>query len=157
MKLPTAITGLILILAIYLVFPIIFIRINEYFALPVINFTVVKPLGLLFIIGGLSFLVYLIFLFDRQGKGTPVPTQPTKKLIISGPYKYTRNPMYLTHMVVLSGIFIFSGYLLLLLDIFLTWLVLQLFLVCFEEPNLKKKFGKEYREYLQKIPRWLRI
>ena len=65
-------------------------------------------LGGLLINAALAVIAYLFFLFRVHGEGTPVPTQPTKKVISVGLYRYTRNPMYWCHLVIILGEFLIS-------------------------------------------------
>lgn len=60
-------------------------------------------LGGLIIILGLSLLICSIKLLEKQGKGTLAPWNPTRKLVISGPYKYIRNPMITGVLIVILG------------------------------------------------------
>lgn len=103
---------------------------------------------------GAIFFTYLVRLFNYIGKGTPVPIEPPTKLIVKGPYKYVRNPMYLNHLLMFFAIFLVFGHFLLILYVLLAWLGLNLLLVKWEEPQLKKRFGDSYADYIQKVPRW---
>jgi len=95
-----------------------------------------------------------VSLFTEYGEGTPAPFDPPKKLVIRGPYIYTRNPMMVAVCLVLSGeALLFASVPLGLW--FLTFLGLCLILIPFwEEPDLEKRFGESYRQYKQKVPRW---
>jgi protein-S-isoprenylcysteine O-methyltransferase Ste14 len=86
-------------------------------------------------------------------KGTPVPINPPPKLVIDGPYAYSRNPMMTGLFMVMAGIGIFFG------SITLTVIMTPLFIFMsilefkyIEEPELKKRFGKKYTEYKEKTP-----
>lgn len=86
-------------------------------------------------------------------KGTPVPVNPPPKLVTDGPYAYSRNPMMTGLFMVLAGIGILSG------SITLTFVMTPLFVLMsilefkyIEEPELEKRFGKEYLEYKEKTP-----
>jgi len=111
--------------------------------------------GCLIISSGLLILILTISRFATIGRGTLAPWSPTKKLVISGLYRYVRNPMIIGVLLVLIGesvtvlsIYIFS------------WAVLFFFInttyfIVFEEPGLKKRFGDEYLEYKQHVRRWI--
>ena len=84
-------------------------------------------------------------------KGTPVPVNPPPKLVTDGPYAYSRNPMMTGLFMVMAGIGILSG------SITLTFIMTPLFVLMsilefkyIEEPELEKRFGKEYLEYKEK-------
>ncbi len=89
------------------------------------------------------------------GDGTLAPWSPTKKLVTTGLYAYVRNPMILGVITVLAGesISVLSFKIFLWLCIF--FIVNNLFFVIYEEPNLEKRFGDHYREYKNKVPRWI--
>ena len=140
---------------IWIIFPLLFIWLNRYFNLPVIIFFPLQLLGALLINAALVVIAYLFFLFRVHGDGTPVPTQPTKKVISVGLYRYSRNPMYLCHLVIILGEFLISGQTILLVYLFLLWLGINQMIIWWEESDLKKRLGKPYLEYLQKVPRWL--
>jgi protein-S-isoprenylcysteine O-methyltransferase Ste14 len=88
-----------------------------------------------------------------QTKGTPVPVNPPPILVTDGPYAYSRNPMMTGLFMVMAGIGIFFG------SATLTFLMTPLFVLMsilefkyIEEPELEKRFGKEYSEYKKKTP-----
>lgn len=142
-------------LSVFLIFPLIFIHLNSLFSLPIYSFFLLKIIGIILIfVGGTSWL-YCGSLFYFLGKGTPIPTHPPKKLVIKGPYQYTRNPMDISVLIILLGYFFFFGHLILLICLFLLTGFFQLFITLYEEPTLKKKFGKEYEKYLKQVPRWI--
>lgn len=93
--------------------------------------------------------------FAVRGKGTPLPLDPPKKLVVEGPYRIVRNPMYWSVASVMLGeAAVFHSIALLeLVAIFAVGVVL--FVLFVEEPTLKQKFGTEYEEYCQQVPRWL--
>lgn len=139
----------------YVLLPVSFININSFLGLPVISIGFLKFIGIILILLGLSTALYCSGLFLIFGKGTPVPIDPPKKLVVKGLYKYSRNPIYLAHLTVFLGEFLSFGHLLLLLYLFGALIVFHLLTVYHEEPILKKRFGKSYLEYSRKTPRWL--
>src|SRR5712692_5635006 len=93
--------------------------------------------------------------FAMRGKGTPLPLDPPKKLVVVGPYRVVRNPMYWgVGSVVLGEAAIFHSIALAELAIVFAVGVI-VFVLLFEEPVLKRKFGAEYEEYCRRVPRWL--
>lgn len=142
-------------LFILLVFPYLFIKLNLYLSLPVLTVSLLKILGAFFILIGFTFHLYCIRLFRLFGKGTPVPIEPPKKLVVRGIYKYTRNPMYVCLSLDLFGYFLLFGHISLLLYLLIAWLSFHLFIIFYEEPILKIKFGKDYIDYCKNTPRWL--
>jgi protein-S-isoprenylcysteine O-methyltransferase Ste14 len=88
-----------------------------------------------------------------QSEGTPVPVNPPPKLITDGPYAYSRNPMMTGLFLAMAGVGIFFG------SITLTFIMTPLFVLMsilefknIEEPELEKRFGKEYKTYKEKTP-----
>jgi protein-S-isoprenylcysteine O-methyltransferase Ste14 len=154
MKPKSVAVAALLIIFIWGIFPAIFIWLNRFLNLSVIQFFPMQIVGSFLILAALTVIAYLFSLFKIFGEGTPVPIQPTKKVIDAGFYRYTRNPMYLCHLAVFFGEFLLTGYTILLVYLVLAWLGLHLFVTHWEEPDLKKRLGKPYLEYLQRVPRW---
>lgn len=93
--------------------------------------------------------------FAMRGKGTPLPLDPPKKLVVVGPYRVVRNPMYWgVGSVILGEAAIFHSVALAELTVVFAIGVI-LFVLLFEEPALRRKFGEEYEEYCGRVPRWL--
>jgi protein-S-isoprenylcysteine O-methyltransferase Ste14 len=112
-------------------------------------------LGMLLIFWGLLFLIYTNKLFLEIGKGTLVPWDPPKKLVVEGAYRYVRNPMISSVlMIVLGESLIFSSIELFLLFM-LFFIVNHIYFVYSEEPGLIKRFGEDYVEYKKNVPRWI--
>lgn len=111
--------------------------------------------GLVFVGIGLTIMVLTIRSFARIGKGTLAPWSPTKKLVITGLYRYVRNPMILGVLTVLAGeaIAVSSWRLTLWAAIFFG--INTVYFILYEEPDLERKFGDEYREYKKHVPRWI--
>lgn len=104
-----------------------------------------------FIVGG-SLWIWSVWRFF-QTKGTPVPINPPPTLVTDGPYAYTRNPMMTGVFMMLAATGILFG------SISLTFIVTPVFVFIsilefkyIEEPELEKRFGKEYTEYRERTP-----
>jgi len=93
--------------------------------------------------------------FAIRGKGTPLPLDPPKKLVVEGPYRVVRNPMYWgVGSVILGEAAVFHSFALAeLAGAFV--LGVTLFVLLYEEPALRQKFGPEFEEYCRRVPRWL--
>ena len=104
-------------------------------------------------IGG-ALALWCIFTFALLGKGTPAPFDPPRHLVVRGPYKFVRNPMYLGAATALAGAALFyespalAGY----VGAFL--LMTHAFVVWYEEPTLRTTFGVEYGRYCSQVRRW---
>jgi protein-S-isoprenylcysteine O-methyltransferase Ste14 len=111
--------------------------------------------GLMLVLSGLVIMGFTISSFIRIGRGTLAPWSPTKKLVITGLYRYVRNPMILGVLTVLLG----EAFSLLSKNI-LIWamsffIINTIYFIIYEEPNLEERFGDEYREYKKYVSRWL--
>lgn len=112
--------------------------------------------GWLFIAGGMQLYFACAFWgFALRGKGTPAPIDPPKKLVEEGPYRIVRNPMYWSVAFVLLGeALVFHS--LTLAELAVTLFAgANLFVLFYEEPVLRRKFGAEYEDYCRRVPRWL--
>jgi protein-S-isoprenylcysteine O-methyltransferase Ste14 len=108
----------------------------------------------LWIIGGVI-LLWSFWNFLAQGRGTPAPIDPPKELVAAGFYRYVRNPMYVGVRAAILGHFLWFGYWNLLLYAGIVFLAFHAFVTYYEEPNLKKRFGAAYEDYLKRVPRWI--
>lgn len=93
--------------------------------------------------------------FVVSGKGTPAPFDPPMRLVLHGPYRYARNPMYVGLFLVLIGEAMFCASLFILLYSLFLLAAAHIFVVFYEEPTLIRKFGESYEQYLRSVPRWL--
>lgn len=116
---------------------------------------IVKVLGLVFFISGLALFAWSVYLFWAFGKGTLAPWAPTQKLIIRGPYKYCRNPMISGVLFILIGETLFLNSVNILIVAGAFFIINTIYFILKEEPDLYKRFGKEYEEYKKKVPRWI--
>ena len=119
-----------------------------------------RELGLLEISGmcvsaiGAFVALWCVWSFVRMGMGTPAPFDPPRRLVVLGPYRYVRNPMYVGVLTVILGWTVLSGVLGLLIYAALVGTCFQLFIVYHEEPQLSRAFGKSYEEYRVRVGRW---
>jgi len=95
--------------------------------------------------------------FGHTGHGTPAPVAPPKELVVVGFYRYVRNPMYLGFFVGWIGLWIIFGHANPILIVVACGVVLgvHLFVVFYEEPTLRKKFGTDYEFFCQNVHRWI--
>jgi protein-S-isoprenylcysteine O-methyltransferase Ste14 len=104
---------------------------------------------------GVALWAWTVRLFARVGRGTLAPWDPTRRLVVEGPYRHTRNPMITAVLAVLIGealVFGSAG--------LLAWaggflLVNWVWFAAVEEPGLERRFGDEYRAYRAAVPRWI--
>lgn len=93
--------------------------------------------------------------FALRGRGTPAPIAPPQRLVLEGLHRYIRNPMYVGVLLIVVGQATLFQSMTLVRYAAAFWLAAHLFVLLYEEPALERKFGEEYREYRQRVPRWL--
>ena len=111
--------------------------------------------GLLLIAGGLALWTWTVRLFARIGRGTLAPWDPTRRLVVAGPYRHVRNPMITAVLAVLLGEACLFGSIGLLVWFAAFLAVNHGFFLVVEEPGLERRFGDEYRAYKSNVPRWI--
>ena len=111
-------------------------------------------LGAFIILCGTALVAWTIFLFRTKGQGTPNPKLPPKVFIVSGPYKFSRNPMALGGLLILLGeaAIYYSPSLLILATLY--GVIIYFNAMFIEEPELRERFGDPYRDYLERVPRF---
>ena len=113
-----------------------------------------RIIGTILIIGGVS-LGMPAFRGMLRAKTSPNPHRPTNALVFEGTYRITRNPMYLSMLVIYAGISIFfqNPWFILFLPIlawlFTTWVIIP------EEKYLEQKFGADYLDFKARVRRWI--
>jgi protein-S-isoprenylcysteine O-methyltransferase Ste14 len=116
-------------------------------------FLLAAGLMLLGLGGGLY--AWCVWDFASFGRGTPLPLDAPKKLVVRGLYRVSRNPMYLGVLGVILGWAALFAAGALLAYLAAVGLCCHLFVVCYEEPRLRQLFGAEYVGYCSRVPRWL--
>ena len=130
--------------------PLAFLRTGPRIETDVISFLAIP----LWLIGGLTVL-WCFWEFTFKGRGTPAPIDPPKELVVTGSYRYVRNPIYVGVVSIFLGHFLWFGYWALLIYTVFAFIGVYLFVVLYEEPTLRSKFGTAYEDYLKRVPRWL--
>ena len=114
-----------------------------------------RILGGILIIVGVPGLVDSFSRFALEGLGTPAPIAPPQKLVVTGLYRYVRNPIYIAVVAVIVGQALLFGDWRLIWYGALLWLVFHVAVVMNEEPTLKETFGTEYESFRANVPRWI--
>jgi len=111
--------------------------------------------GAIVFAAGFAMFVWCVLLFARVGRGTLAPWDPTRRLVVMGPYRHVRNPMITAVLTMLAGeaLFFHSGRI-------GTWLLIffainHTYFLLLEEPGLVARFGEEYERYRAAVPRWV--
>jgi protein-S-isoprenylcysteine O-methyltransferase Ste14 len=116
-----------------------------------------RMIGLVPCVAGAVLMLLCIWDFGAIGRGTPAPFDPPRRLVNRGTYAYVRNPMYLGMALFLTGealllaepriaIFVYAAALI---------VIVNLFVLFYEEPTLRKKFGADYETYCAHVRRWV--
>lgn len=141
------------IMSIWIVFPFLIRKfVDPHFAF--LGLSPVRWLGIILNILGYSLAVWCVMLFIKEGKGTPLPFAPPKRLVLTGPYRFVRNPMVIGTVLFLLGNAILLGSAGIFIYTVIIFLIMHFF-VLVEERSLVRRFGAEYTSYLKDIPRWL--
>jgi protein-S-isoprenylcysteine O-methyltransferase Ste14 len=93
--------------------------------------------------------------FARRGRGTLSPADPPRHLVVQGLYRYVRNPMYLAISLILLGEALLLGSRALLLYWAVFFVCASAFVMLYEEPYLRSRFGGEYEDYSRRVGRWI--
>ena len=114
-----------------------------------------RAIGAFLILAGVPGIVDSFRRFALEGLGTPAPIAPPVKLVVTGLYRYVRNPMYVAVIgIILGQALLFADWRLLIYAT-LFWLACHAFVVVYEEPTLRRTFGATYAAFCANVPRWI--
>jgi len=122
---------------------------------PLLGLSAFRLVGVLLIAVGLPVILDSFARFALQGLGTPAPVMPTKHLVVTGLYRYVRNPIYVGVTATILGQSLLFGNVQLLEYGLFVWLAFHLFVLGYEEAKLRSTFGDEYRAFCNNVPRWI--
>lgn len=122
---------------------------------PLLGLAVFRTIGVLMIAAGFPVLLDSFARFAIQGLGTPAPVAPPQHLVVTGLYRFVRNPMYVAVVSMILGQGLLFGSLRVLEYGVAVWLGFHLFVLLYEEPTLRSKFGGEYKEFCVNVGRWI--
>lgn len=112
------------------------------------------PIGGFIAIIGALFVLASLAAFLTVGRGTPAPFDPPREFVATGPYRYVRNPMYIgAALLILGGGLMTASPSIVLLSVAFILLTHTL-VVFYEEPSLRRRFGKTYETYCSNVSRW---
>jgi protein-S-isoprenylcysteine O-methyltransferase Ste14 len=114
-----------------------------------------RPLGLLVWLAGVCLLVWCSVEFYVSGRGTLAPWSPPQRLVRAGPYRLSRNPMYVGVTLILTGWAVLFWSLTLTAYAAVVLLAFHIRVLTGEEPWLKRTFGADWESYRARVPRWL--
>jgi protein-S-isoprenylcysteine O-methyltransferase Ste14 len=130
----------------------------RYFGIRDVRLNLANPLhvaAMPVLAAGVLLLAACIVEFTRSGRGTLSPLDPPRQLVVRGLYRYVRNPMYLSVTVIAVGEIILapSRALAIYWIIWFAWV--NIFVIGYEEPALRRQFGPSYDEYTRRVRRWI--
>ncbi len=117
--------------------------------------SVIRFAGLIPIASGALLYLWCAWDFTFTGRGTPAPFDPPKEIVVRGLYRHVRNPMYVAALLVLTGEAILFQSALILIYAAIVFSAFHLWVISYEEPTLRRKFGESYQKYCLQVPRWI--
>lgn len=133
--------------------------------LPDMNIGQFHLTGILAMVVGILIYLLTVISFLIRGKGTPaiwftkvisfIIGEEPMKMVSTGLYKYSRNPMYLGVITTVAAEGVYFQYSILLWYALALFIIFTMVIVFIEEPHLEEKFGEEYRNYKKRTRRWL--
>jgi protein-S-isoprenylcysteine O-methyltransferase Ste14 len=104
---------------------------------------------------GSSLIIWATVTLYKHGGATGAPADPTRHLVSKGPYRWLRNPIYLGDILLLFGLAFFTRSRAIFIMAASSVLLADLFVRFYEEPRTARRFGEEYIQYCQNVPRWI--
>jgi protein-S-isoprenylcysteine O-methyltransferase Ste14 len=130
----------------------------RYFGLAQVQLDVTRPThlaGVAMVAVGAALLLACIWEFAHRGRGTLSPVDPPRELVVRGLYRYVRNPMYLSVTLIVLGEVLLTGSRALLAYWAIWFVCVNLFVIGYEEPHLRRRFGESYERYTRTVRRWI--
>jgi len=110
--------------------------------------------GLILVAAGVTLMLTCVGEFVARGRGTPAPMDAPRELVVRGPYRVVRNPMYVGMVLTLLGELVFEWSRGFALYIGGWYAIINLVVILYEEPTLRRKFGASYERYVSEVGRW---
>jgi len=122
---------------------------------PLLGLEFLRWVGIALILAGVTILLEAFARFAWHGLGTPAPVFPTKRLVVTGLYRHVRNPMYVAVTSTIFGEGLLLGNAKLMGYGVCVWLAFFAFVLAYEEPTLRRTYGREYAAFCDAVPRWI--
>jgi protein-S-isoprenylcysteine O-methyltransferase Ste14 len=106
-------------------------------------------------LAGVTMWVASLDAFSRHGRGTPLPMDAPSRLVTTGTFSLTRNPIMLGELSVIWAVALYVASLGVLLYAIAICTIAHVLVVRIEEPELRDRFGESYDDYCRRVPRWL--
>lgn len=140
---------------ILVVFPYLITLVEAKLGIPQLEFAYQRPLAVVIFIAISSVGVWSAFVMSRVGKGTPLPLDHATDLVVSGPYRYVRNPMAVSGIGQGLAVALLLGSPLVAIYAVMGSLIWQLIFRPFEEDDLAARFGPPFDEYARAVRCWI--
>ena len=114
----------------------------------------VRLVGVAMLAVGVAVLVHAFVRFVTEGRGTPAPVAAPQRLVVGGLYRHVRNPMYVAVISTVLGQALLLTQARLMIYAIVVAAAMAAFVHGYEEPALTRRFGEDYRDYLDGVPRW---
>ena len=121
---------------------------------PLLGVSAFRVVGGLLVVAGLPVLLDSFRRFAVEGLGTPAPVMPTQHLVVTGWYRFVRNPMYVAVAALIFGQGLLFGNVRVLEYGLVVFAAFYVFVLGYEEPTLRRTFGPEYARFSANVPRW---
>ena len=115
----------------------------------------IVPLGIALVVAGVALGLVAFGLFRREGTEIRPDSEGNKKLVIAGPYRFTRNPMYLALVIVSLGVALWAGTLPMYAVPLIVFAICNRVHIPFEEAKMRRQFGAAFDDYTKKVRRWI--
>jgi protein-S-isoprenylcysteine O-methyltransferase Ste14 len=122
---------------------------------PLLGWTATRWIGVGLFLTGLPLFLTFLGRFVLEGHGTPAPVAAPERLVMGGAFRRVRNPGYVAVVAMVVGQGLLFGSRAVLVYAVGLALAFHLFVVLYEEPTLRARFGEEYAAYCRRVPRWI--
>ena len=112
-------------------------------------------LGVALVAIGVAISAWAFLLFRREGTELNPRSEVNKALVVHGPFRFTRNPMYLGLVIITAGIAFWVGSLPMFAVPFLAFATANWAHIPFEEAKMRRQFGAAFEQYTREVRRWL--
>lgn len=153
-KLALAVCSPVFLLSVFVGFPTLVVELNRWLEWPRWENAWARATGVLLMGSSAAMYCYCKWLFARIGHGTTAPFAPPENLVAAGPYRYSRNPIYIAYLSYFVGVFLYFGHAALLVYLSAVAAFVLGFVVWWEEPDLRRRLGQAYEVYCARVPRW---
>jgi protein-S-isoprenylcysteine O-methyltransferase Ste14 len=126
-----------------------------HMAPPFLGTSLTRAAGAVLVVAASPLFASFVSRFVVEGHGTPAPIAPTRRLVVGGPFRWTRNPGYVAVVAMLAGQGLVFASPSVLVYAVLVALAFHVFVLVYEEPTLRATYGAEYEAYCRRVPRWI--